>query len=321
MARFRESRVLLTCVLAASLAGTQAWCAYPEKPVRLIVPSPPAGGNDILARLAGQKLTEAWGRQVVIDNRPGAGGVIAFEMAARAEPNGYTLLLGSTNFTTLPDMTKVNYDPMKDFAPISLLATSMNILLLHPNVPLKSTKELIAFAKANPGKLSYGTTAATSSHLGAELFKAMAGVDILRVQYKGAAQAMLDVTAGNIELTFSNPAAAISFVQSGRLRALAVTGDKRSAMLPEVPTIAETAIPGFEASTWWGILAPAGTPAVIVAEVNRQLAHVFAQRDVTDRIAALGAEPVGGGPKRLSDHLSSEIPKWRKVIRTANIRL
>ena len=285
------------------------------------MPSPPAGGNDILARLAGQKLTDAWGKQVVVDNRPGAGGVIAFEMAARAEPNGYTLLLGSTNFTTLPDMTKVSYDPIKDFVPISLLATSMNILLLHPNVPAKSTKELIAFAKANPGKLSYGTTAATSTHLGAELFKAMAGVNILRVQYKGVAQAMLDVAAGNIDLTFSNPAASLSFVQTGRLRALAVTGEKRSSMLPEVPTIAETAIPGFEASTWWGILAPAGTPAAIVSEVNTALARAFTQRELTERIAAMGAEPVGGEPKRLADHLNAEIPKWRQVIRAANIRL
>jgi tripartite-type tricarboxylate transporter receptor subunit TctC len=312
---------LVALVLTACFAGAPAWCAYPEKPVRLIVPSPPAGGNDIVARLAGQKLTDAWGKQVLIDNRPGAGGVIAFEMVARAEPNGYTLLLGSTNFTTLPDMTKVNYDPIRDFVPISLMATSMNILLLHPNVPVKSTKELIALAKANPGKLTSGNTLATSTHLGAELFKAMAGVDILHIQYKGTAQAMLDVIAGNIDLTFSNPAASYSYVQSGRLRALAVTGEKRSAMLPEVPTIAEAAIPGFEASTWWGILAPAGTPAVIVSELNGRLARAFTERDVTDRIAALGAEPVGGPPRRLAEHLNSEIPKWRRVIRTANIRL
>ena len=313
--------VSLTCMLSACFAGGPAWCAYPEKPVRLIVPSPPAGGNDIMARLAGQKLSEAWGKQVLIDNRPGAGGAIAFEMAARAEPNGYTLLLGSTNFTTLPDMTKVNYDPIKDFVPISLMATSMNILLVHPAVPAKSTKELIALAKANPGKLNYGTTIATSIHLGAELFKALAGVNIVHVQYKGTGQALLDVIAGNIDLTFSNPAASSSYVQSGRLRALAVTGGKRSSMLPDVPTIAEAAIPGFEASTWWGILAPAGTPSVIVSEVNGKLARAFTQREVTDRIAALGAEAVGGRSNRLAEHLNSEITKWREVIRAANIRL
>jgi tripartite-type tricarboxylate transporter receptor subunit TctC len=312
---------LLACVFPLFLAVAPACAAYPEKPIRLIVPSPPGGGNDIMARLAGQKLTEAWGKQVLVDNRPGAGGAIAFEMAARAEPNGYTLLLGSTNFTVLPDMTKVNYDPIKDFAPVSLIAKSMNILLVHLTVPAKSAKELIALAKAKPGKLNYGTAIATSVHLAAELFKAMAGVDIVLVSYKGMGPALLDVVAGNVDLAFSNPAASYSYVQSGRLRALAVTGERRSSMLPDVPTIAETAIPGFEASTWWGILAPAGTPAVVISDVNAALARALTQREMTDRFAALGADPVGGPPQRLVEHLNSEIPKWRKVIRAANIRL
>jgi tripartite-type tricarboxylate transporter receptor subunit TctC len=312
---------LLTCVLPAFLAGAPAWGAYPEKPVRVIVPSPPGGGNDIMARLAGQKLTEAWTKQVLIDNRPGAGGAIAFEMVARAEANGYMLLLGSTNFTVLPDMTKVNYDPIKDFVPVSLMAKSMNILLVHPSVPAKSARELIALAKANPGKLNYGSAIATSVHLAAELFKASAGVNIVLVSYKGMGPALLDVVAGNVDVAFANPAASYSYVQSGRLRALAVTGERRSAMLPDVPTIAEAAIPRFEASTWWGILAPAGTPAAIVSEVNTTLARAFTQRELIERIAALGAEPVGGEPKRLADHLNAEIPKWREVIRAANIRL
>ena len=323
MIDLRRLRVatLPACLLAALCSGGGAWGAYPEKPVRLIVPSPPGGGNDIMARLAGQKLTETWGRQVLVDNRPGAGGVIAFETAARAEPNGYTLLLGSTNFTVLPDITKVNYDPIKDFASVSLMATSMNILLAHPAVPVKSTKELIAFAKANPAKLNYATTVATSVHLAAELFKAMAGVDIVLVSYKGMGPALLDVVAGNVDLAFANPAASASYVQSGRLRALAVTGEQRSSVLPGVPTIAETAIPGFEASTWWGILAPAGTPSAVISEVNRILSRAIVQRDMTDRFTALGADPIGGPPQKLADHLKSEIPKWRGVIRTANIKL
>jgi tripartite-type tricarboxylate transporter receptor subunit TctC len=311
----------LACVLPALFSSAPARAAYPEKPIRLIVPSPPGGGNDIMARLAGQKLTEAWGKQVLVDNRPGAGGAIAFEMAARSEANGHTLLLGSTNFTVLPDMTKVNYDPIKDFVSVSLLAKSMNILLVHPSVPAKSTKELIALAKATPGKLNYATAIATSVHLAAELFKATAGVDVVLVSYKGMGPALLDVVAGNVDLAFANPAASYSYVQSGRLRALAVTGERRSSMLPDVPTIAETAIPGFEASTWWGILAPAGTPAVVVSEVNATLARALTQREMTDRFAALGADPVGGPPQRLVEHLNSEIPKWRKVIRAANIRL
>ena len=311
----------LACVLPAFFSGAPAWGAYPDKPIRLIVPSPPGGGNDIMARLAGQKLAEAWGKQVVVDNRPGAGGAIAFELAARAEPNGYTLLLGSTNFTVLPDITKVNYHPIKDFVAVSLMAKSMNILLVHPSVPVKSAKELIALAKANPGKLNYGTSIATSVHLAAELFKAMAGVNIVMVPYKGMGPALLDLIAGNVDVALSNPAASHAYVRLGRLRALAVTGEKRSSMLPDVPTVAEAAIPGFEASTWWGILAPAGTPAVVVSEVNGKLAHALTQREVTDRMAALGADLVGGPPERLAEHLHAEIPKWREVIRAANIRL
>lgn len=311
----------LACVLAALVAGSPAWGAYPEKAVRVIVPSPPGGGNDVMARLAGQKLAEAWGRQVVVDNRPGAGGAIAFEMAARAEPDGYTLLLGSTNLTVLPDLRKVNYDPIKDFVPVSLMAKSMNILLVHPSVPVKSTKELIALARQTPGRLNYGTTIATSVHLAAELFKAKAGVNIVMVPYKGMGPALVDLLAGQVDVAFANPAASHEYVRTGRMRALAVTGEKRSPMLPDVPTIAETAIPGFEASTWWGILAPAGTPVAVVSEVNAKLAAALALRDVMDRVAALGAELVGGAPERLAGHLKAEIPKWREVVRAANIRL
>ena len=311
----------LACALPAFFPGTPAWGAYPDKAVRLIVPSPPGGGNDIMARLAGQKLTETWGKQVLVDNRPGGGGAIAFEMAARAESNGYTLLLGSTNLTVLPDMQKVNYDPIKDFVPVSLMAKSMNILLLHSSVPVKSTKDLIALAKLNPGKLNYGTSIATSVHLAAELFKAKAGVNIVMVPYKGMGPALMDLISGQVDIAFANPAASQEYVRSGRMRALAVTGEKRSAMLPDVPTVAETVIPGFEASTWWGILAPAGTPPAIVAEVNGKLAVALTQRDLMDRVATLGADLVGGAPERLARHLNAEIPKWRDVVRTANIKL
>ena len=306
--------------VALSSAGS-AWGAYPERPVRLIVPSPPGGGNDLMARLAAQKLAEAWGKQVLVDNRPGAGGAIAFEMAAHAEANGYTLLLGSTNFTVLPDIKKVSYDPIEDFEPVALMAKSMNILLVHPTVPVKSTKELIALAKAHPGKLNYAASIATSVHLAAELFKAKAGVDIVLVPYKGMGPALVDLVAGNVDMAFSNPAASYAYVRAGRLRALAVTGDKRSSMLPELPTVAEAAIPGFEASTWWGILAPAGTPSAVVTEINGKLAQALAQRDIAQRVAALGADLVGGPPQRLAEHLRAEIPKWREVVRAADIRL
>jgi len=316
-----RAAITLACVLSAFVVGGSAWGAYPEKTVRVIVPSPPGGGNDVMARLAGQKLAEAWGRQVVVDNRPGAGGAIAFEMAARAAPDGYTLLLGSTNLTVLPDIQKVNFHPIKDFVPVSLMAKSMNILLVHPSVPAKSAKELIALAKLRPGKLNYATAIATSVHLAAELFKANAGVNIVMVPYKGMGPALMDLISGQVDIAFANPAASQDYVRSGRMRALAVTGEKRSALLPDVPTIAETAIPGFEASTWWGILAPAGTPAAIVAEVNGKLAVALTQRDMVDRVAALGADLVGGAPERLAAHLNAEIPKWRDVVRAANIKL
>ncbi len=319
-------RIFAAFVLCVPLAvpcnAQQSAAAYPEKPIRLIVPSPPGGGNDIMARLAAQRLNAAWGKQVVVDNRPGAGGSIAFEMAARAEPDGYTLLLGSTNLTVLPDITKVAYDPLKSYAPVSLMATSMNILLVHPTVAAQSVKELIALAKAKPGQLNYASASvATSSHLAAELFNLAAGVNIVHVPYKGAGPALTDLIAGQVQMLFSNPAAAFAHVQSGKLRALAVTGDKRSSKLPEVPTVAEAALPGFEASTWWGILTPARTSAAIVTKLNSELAHALAQRDVQDRIAALGADVVGGPPQRLDDHLRAEIPKWRRVVQAANIQL
>jgi tripartite-type tricarboxylate transporter receptor subunit TctC len=197
----------------------------------------------------------------------------------------------------------------------------MNLLLVHPSVPAKSAKELIALAKTRPGKLNYGTTIATSVHLAAELFKAKAGVNIVMVPYKGMGPALVDLISGQVDVAFANPAASQAHVRSGRMRALAVTGDKRSAILPDVPTIAEAAIPGFEASTWWGILAPAGTHAAIVAEINTRLVAALAQRDVMERVAALGADMAGGAPERLADHLNAEIIKWRDIVRAANIRL
>ena len=311
-----------TCALVVGAAAAlSANAEYPERPLRIIVPSPPGGGNDVMARLAGQRLTDAWSRSVIVDNRSGAGGAIAFEMAARAEPDGYTLLLGSTNLTVLPDISKVNY-AVANFAPISLMATSMNILLVHPSVPAESVKELIALAKAKPGQLNYASASvATSSHLAGELFNMQAGIKIVHVPYKGAGPALTDLIAGQVQMMFSNPAAAYAYVKSGKLRALAVSGERRSSLMPEVPTIAEVALPGFEASTWWGILAPAHTPDAIINRVNAELARALTNGEVLSRIAALGAEVAGGPPQRLAAHLRAEIPKWRRVIRAANIRL
>ena len=295
---------------------------YPSRPIRIIVPSPPGGGNDIMARIGAQRLSEAWSRPVIVDNRAGAGGAIAFELVAHAEPDGYTLLLGSTNLTVLPDITKVAYDPIRDFAQVSLMSTAMNILLVHPSVPADSVKQLIALAKTQPGKLMYASSSvATSSHLAAEMFCMQAGIKMLHVPYKGAGPALTDLMGGQVQALFANPAAAIAHVRSGKLRALAVTGDKRSTVMPEVPTVAEAALPGFEASTWWGILAPARTSNALVAKLNEELAHALTQPEALNRIAALGADVVGGPPKKLADHLRAEIPKWRKVVVAADIKL
>src|SRR4051812_3281595 len=259
----------MALLIAVSAASAFAADNYPARPIRIIVPSPPGGGNDIMARIAAQRLNEAWSSPVIVDNRAGAGGAIAFELVARADPDGYTLLLGSTNLTVLPDITKVNYDPIKDYVPVSLMSTAMNILLVHPAVAANSTKDLIALAKAKPGQLTYASSSvATSSHLAAEMFCLQAGIKMLHVPYKGAGPALTDLMGGQVQSLFANPAAAIAHVRSGKLRALAVTGEKRSTVMPEVPTVAEAALPGFEASTWWGILAPAKTPNIIVMKLN-----------------------------------------------------
>jgi tripartite-type tricarboxylate transporter receptor subunit TctC len=315
--------VVFACALPAiALCAQSAPDAYPARPIRVVVPSPPGGGNDIMARIGAQRLSEAWSRPVIVDNRPGAGGAIAFEMVAHAEPDGYTLLLGSTNLTVLPDITKVAYDPIKDYAPVSLLSTSMNILLVHPGVPADSVKQLIALAKSKPGQLIYASSSvATSSHLAAELFCLQAGITMLHVPYKGAGPALTDLIGGQVQALFANPAASIAHVRSGKLHALAVTGDRRSVIMPEVPTVAEAALPGFEASTWWGILAPARTPDALVNKLNAELARALTQPEALNRIAALGADVVGGPPRRLADHLRAEIPKWGRVVRAANIRL
>jgi tripartite-type tricarboxylate transporter receptor subunit TctC len=307
---------------AFALGAQSAPDGYPVRPIRIIVPSPPGGGNDTMGRIAAQRLNEAWSRPVIVDNRPGAGGAIGFELVARAEPDGYTLLLGSTNLTVLPELTKVDYDPIKSFAPVSLMSTSMNILLVHPGVAAESVKELIALAKSKPGQLNFASSSiATSSHLAAEYFCMQAGIKLLLVPYKGAGQALTDLIGGQVQMLFANPAAAIAHVRSGRLRAIAVTGDKRSTLMPEVPTVAEAAFPGFEASTWWGILAPARTPGALITQLNAELARALTQPAALNRMAALGADVVGGPPQKLADHLRAEIPKWGRVIRAANIKL
>jgi tripartite-type tricarboxylate transporter receptor subunit TctC len=321
LAAFLGTVTAMAAVTAASQAMTTA-NTYPARPIRILVPTPPGGGNDIMARMAAQKMNERWSQPVVVDNRPGAGGQIAMETSARAAPDGYTLLLGTTNLTVLPSMTKVAYDPVRDFVPVSLMATSANLLLIHPGVDAKSLQQLLALARAKPGQLNYASgSVASSTQLAAELMKSMARVDITHVPYKGAGPALVDLLAGQVQMMFSNPAASAAHVRSGKLRALAATSEKRLPDFPDLPTMAESGLPGYEASTWWGILAPRNTPSPIVVQLNEVIANAITAGDVRSRIAALGAQPAGGPPQQLATLIRDEIPKWAKVIKEAGIRL
>jgi tripartite-type tricarboxylate transporter receptor subunit TctC len=316
---------VLIGALSAFLAGSAAAAApaesYPSKPIRIVVPTPPGGGNDLMARMAAQRYTAVWNQPAVVDNRPGAGGSIAMEVVAKAAPDGYTLLLGTTNLVVLPSLTTVTWNPARDYAPVVLLATSANLLIVNPAVPARTVKELLALARAKPGELNYASGSTGSSvHLAAELMKAMANVNIAHVPYKGTGPAMTDVIGGQIHMMFNNPTAALPIVRQGRLRALATTGSERLAELPEVPTMAEAALPGYEASTWWGVLAPRGTPPSVIRALNREGAALIAEPDTRQRVAALGAQAAGGPPEALAAKLKTELDKWPALIRSAGIR-
>jgi tripartite-type tricarboxylate transporter receptor subunit TctC len=297
--------------------------SYPSRPVRMIVSFAPGGSVDLVARLIGHKLTEAWGQQIVIDNRPGAGGNLSAELAARAAPDGYTLYISSASLVVNVSLyRKVGYDPVKDFAPITLLATVQNVLVAHPSLPAKNVKELIALAKRQPGKINYASTGSGSSgHLTMELFKAAAGIDILHVPYKVIGQARTDILAGQISLWFGTVPALLPHIRSGKLRALAVAGGKRSPALPEVPTVAESGLPGFEAFTWYPVLAPAGTPKPVVAKLNSEIVAILKTPEVHERLTSQGVEPVGSTPAQLAGHLRTELAKWAKAVQVSGARV
>jgi len=297
--------------------------AFPEKPVRFVVGFTPGGPSDILARALGQKLAERWGQQVVVENRPGAGGNLAAEAVAKSPPDGYTWLLGNNSIlaTNHALYRKLAYDPVKDFAPVALVAVQPNILVVHPDVPAKSLAELIGLARKSPGKLNYASSGAgAAAHLAGELFKTMAGVDIVHVPYKGAQPALTDVVAGQVQLMFATSASAIPYMKQGRLRALAVTTAQRSPSVPELPTVAEAGLPGFEATTWHGVVVPSATAGSIVQKLNQDINAVLKEKDLSERLAGLGAEILTGTARDFADYIAREIPKWTKVVKDSGAR-
>ncbi|NUA26558.1 tripartite tricarboxylate transporter substrate binding protein [Cupriavidus basilensis] len=296
---------------------------YPTKPLRLVVPFTPGGTTDILARLVAQKLGEALGQTVVVDNRPGAGGNIGAEAVAKAAPDGYTLLMGTlgTQVTNQFLYARMPYDSAKDFAPVTLVANSPNVLLTNATLPVKSVAELIALARQRPGSLNYASTSTGGSpHLSGELLDSMAGVKMQHVPYKGAAPAMTDLLAGQVNLMFDNLPSALAQIQAGKVRALAVTSPQRSPILPDVPTVAESGLPGYVVNSWFGLLAPAGTPPALVARLQQTVAKVLAAPEVKQRIEQLGAVPGGDSPAAFAAVIRADTEKWARVIKSAGIQ-
>ncbi len=304
-------------LVGTGLAGAQD---YPTRPVRLIIPFPPGGSNDVVGRLIATKLGDRLGKQVVVDNRSGAGGVIGTEVVAKSSPDGYTLLIISMAHAVNPWLYKLNYDPIKDFAPVGLLAKGANVLVVHPSLPVRSVADLIALAKKQPGDLQYASAGIGSfQHLGAELFKLMAGVDILHVPFKGGGPALIDVVGGHTKVMFSSMVQTVPHIHSGKLRALGTGGPERSPVLPGVPTIAETVM-NYEAVNWWGIVAPVGTSPAIIDKLNTELLAVQNAPEVQKQFALEGGEPVPMKPAVFGAYMVSEMNKWEKVVKQGGIK-
>jgi len=311
--------IALALVMTAGAAGAQT---YPTKAVRLVVPFLAGGSTDIVGRTVAQKLSEMWGQQAFVDNRPGGGTTIGTEMVAKAAPDGYTLLVTPAPFTINPSLlTKLPYDALTDFTPITLINTTPLVMVVNPGVPAKNVKELIALAKAKPGKLNFGSSGTGgSNHLAGELFDAMAGVKMVHIPYKGNAGALTDIVGGHLDVVYNGITSAVALIRGGKLRALAVTSLQRSAALPDVPTLNESGLKGFEAVAWNGLSAPAKTPRDVIMKINADVIKIVNSPELKERLKADGSDPVGNSPEQYAAFLRNEIAKWAKVIKFAGVK-
>jgi tripartite-type tricarboxylate transporter receptor subunit TctC len=320
------SRSLVAIVVASALglhlAGASAQ-PYPNKPIRIIVPFPPGGATDVLARTVGPRMAESFGQQVVVENRSGATGNIGAELAAKAPPDGYTIVVGQASniAINITLMGKLPYDPIKDFTPLTLLASTPNVLVIHPSLPVRGVKDLIALAKSKPGALNYATSGNGSpGHFSAELLKKMAGIDMVHIPYKGASPALIDVVGGHASLYFTAMLSAQPFVKSGRLRVIAQTSVKRSPSLPDLPTIAEAGYPDYDITSWWGMLGPAGLPRDITNKLHAEIVRIIALPDVKERLNGLGADAATNTPEQFAAYIKAEIAKWARIIRETGVK-
>jgi tripartite-type tricarboxylate transporter receptor subunit TctC len=311
--------LVMACIAPSAFAQV-----YPNHTIRLVVPFPAGGTTDILARDVAKKLTDTLGQPVVVDNRAGAAGNIGADIVAKAAPDGYTLLMGTVGTHAInPSLyAKMPYDHVKDFVPIVLVAGVPNVLVVNPSVPINSVADLIKLAKTKPGTINFASSGSgTSIHLSGELFKTMAGVDMTHVPYKGSSPALVDLMGGQVQIMFDNLPSSLALIKSGKLRAIAVTSQKRAPVLPDVPTVAESGLPGFEASSWFGILAPAGTPAPIVAKLNAEVNKWLQSPEAKEQLLAQGAEPAGGPPEQFVAHIRAESDKWAKVVKASGAKV
>jgi tripartite-type tricarboxylate transporter receptor subunit TctC len=330
MAAWYAAGVIRRYVNVVAVAGMILCCTqtfaqtYPVRPIRMIVPFSPGGTSDTLARILGQKMTEAWGQQVVVDSRPGASGIIGTEVAAHSPADGYTLMHGNlSQFAINPALySKLSYDTLRDFVPLSLVGSAPQLLVVNPGVPARSVSELIQLARIRPGALNFGSGGAgTLAYIGGEMFKSAAGIDIVHISYKGTVLALNDLVGGQVQLMFSDMPIALPHARSGKLRALAVTGAQRTPLVPDMPTVAEAGLAGYALDNWWGILAPRGVPRDIVVKLNAEIVRVHGLPDVRERYAGLGVEAVSSTPERFADYIKSEAVRFGKLIKEAGAKI